>query len=439
MTRDDRARDDRCHRRAGRCRQEHGRPARSPSGSASATSTPARCTGRSRGSRSSAALDLSARGGARRARRASTRYFERREPRLDRRRRRHRRDPARRGSTGSCRSSRAIQPFARSCASASASSARDGNVVIEGRDIGTVVAPAAEVKVYLVADRRCARSAGCGAARDRRRRPRHRPEDARRERRGAHAPRGGRGADRHDEPPASTTSSSRSRGSSAPSAAGVSRRQDERSGRSDALRWGAPRGWRPALRAYGRERVPREGGLVLAINHSALDRHPGPRRALAAEHRLRREGRGAQLPGLRRSSSARSGRSRSAAGSPTATPCGRCAQVAPTGARSALFVEGTRQRTGVPGRRSRARRWSRSRRTCRSSRAAIYGTQFWKLGNFAPCSIAFGAADALRAACRGTAEGYKEATAEIESEIHRLFDWLAEVHADGRPKGLTPP
>jgi cytidylate kinase len=28
-----------------------------------------------------------------------------------------------------------------------------GDVVIEGRDIGTVVAPAAEVKVYLVADR----------------------------------------------------------------------------------------------------------------------------------------------------------------------------------------------------------------------------------------------------------------------------------------------
>ena len=28
----------------------------------------------------------------------------------------------------------------------------DGDVVIEGRDIGTVVAPAAEVKVYLVAD-----------------------------------------------------------------------------------------------------------------------------------------------------------------------------------------------------------------------------------------------------------------------------------------------
>jgi cytidylate kinase len=30
---------------------------------------------------------------------------------------------------------------------------REGDVVIEGRDIGTVVAPDAEVKVYLVADR----------------------------------------------------------------------------------------------------------------------------------------------------------------------------------------------------------------------------------------------------------------------------------------------
>jgi cytidylate kinase len=30
--------------------------------------------------------------------------------------------------------------------------ASEGNVVIEGRDIGTVVAPAADVKIYLIAD-----------------------------------------------------------------------------------------------------------------------------------------------------------------------------------------------------------------------------------------------------------------------------------------------
>ena len=46
---------------------------------------------------------------------------------------------------------------------------REGNVVIEGRDIGTVVAPGAEVKVYLVADqniraqRRAAERPGIGA------------------------------------------------------------------------------------------------------------------------------------------------------------------------------------------------------------------------------------------------------------------------------------
>jgi CMP/dCMP kinase len=46
---------------------------------------------------------------------------------------------------------------------------RDGNVVIEGRDIGTVVAPDAAVKVYLVADRetralrRAAERPGIGA------------------------------------------------------------------------------------------------------------------------------------------------------------------------------------------------------------------------------------------------------------------------------------
>lgn len=47
--------------------------------------------------------------------------------------------------------------------------AREGNAVIEGRDIGTVVAPGADVKVYLVADtderarRRIAERPGIGA------------------------------------------------------------------------------------------------------------------------------------------------------------------------------------------------------------------------------------------------------------------------------------
>ncbi len=47
-------------------------------------------------------------------------------------------------------------------------------------------------------------------------------------------------------------------------------------------------------------------------------------------------------------------------------------------------------------------------------------------------------ARALRGAAEGRA-GYKEATAEIERRINVLFDWLADVHARGRPRGETPP
>jgi len=35
--------------------------------------------------------------------------------------------------------------------------------------------------------------------------------------------------------------------------------------------------------------------------------------------------------------------------------------------------------------------------------------------------------------------GYKEATADIERRIRALYDWLAVVHAQGRPRGLIPP
>ena len=47
---------------------------------------------------------------------------------------------------------------------------------------------------------------------------------------------------------------------------------------------------------------------------------------------------------------------------------GRCARSSGRARRSALFAEGTRQKSGVPGRCSRARRWSRSTRVSPSSR-----------------------------------------------------------------------
>ena len=69
---------------------------------------------------------------------------------------------------------------------------------------------------------------------------------------------------------------------------------------------------------------------------------------------------------------------------------------------------------------------------------AVYGTQFWKPGNFAPCSVAAGEPFMLEGFPPG-GKGYKAASEEIMRRIRVLFDWLAEVHAQGRPKGLVPP
>ena len=63
---------------------------------------------------------------------------------------------------------------------------------------------------------------------------------------------------------------------------------------------------------------------------------------------------------------------------------------------------------------------------------AVYGTQFWRLGNFEPCSVAFGEPIRFEGLPKG-GRGYKEATAEIERRINVLFDWLAEIHDHGRP------
>jgi 1-acyl-sn-glycerol-3-phosphate acyltransferase len=68
----------------------------------------------------------------------------------------------------------------------------------------------------------------------------------------------------------------------------------------------------------------------------------------------------------------------------------------------------------------------------------VYGTQFWKPGNFAPCSVAFGEPLAFPDLPRN-GRGYKEATVEIERRINALYDWLADVHLRGRTPGLVPP
>ena len=62
---------------------------------------------------------------------------------------------------------------------------------------------------------------------------------------------------------------------------------------------GWPTRWVTRARAYGRERVPATGGLVYAVNHMHWLDIPIVGAHLAAQRELRREVRGARLPGLR--------------------------------------------------------------------------------------------------------------------------------------------
>ena len=69
---------------------------------------------------------------------------------------------------------------------------------------------------------------------------------------------------------------------------------------------------------------------------------------------------------------------------------------------------------------------------------AIHGSQDWRLGNFAPVSLAFGEPMRFEGLPRG-GKGYREASEQIEAELHRLWSWLRDLHEAGRPRHAEPP
>jgi 1-acyl-sn-glycerol-3-phosphate acyltransferase len=103
-----------------------------------------------------------------------------------------------------------------------------------------------------------------------------------------------------------------------------------------------------------------------------------------------------------------------------------------------LFVEGTRLKLGRPGPAQPGAAMIAVQEDVAVVPVAVYGTQFWKPGNFAPCSVAFGEPVRFEGLPKG-GKGYKQATAEIERRIDVLFDWLAELHSQRRPREATPP
>jgi 1-acyl-sn-glycerol-3-phosphate acyltransferase len=200
---------------------------------------------------------------------------------------------------------------------------------------------------------------------------------------------------------------------------------------------GIPAAISTRLRSYGTERIPLSGGVVLAFNHFSWIDIPcvgylSPRKV---NFLAKVEAHG--VPGLGQvirsfgTLSVRRGESDREA-------VRRMRQVVREGGALGVFVEGTRQRSGVPGQVQPGAAMVALQEDVPVVCAAIHGSQSWRLGNFAPVSVAWGEPMRFQGLPRG-AKGYRAASQEIEDELNRLWRWLRDLHEAGRPRVATPP
>ena len=191
------------------------------------------------------------------------------------------------------------------------------------------------------------------------------------------------------------------------------------------------------LRVYGKENVPPTGGVVLALNHfhwldPAAFGAACPRTiyymAKIEAHRV--PGLGQVIRAFGTFSVRRGESDREAVR--------MMRKIVTDGHALGLFVEGTRQKIGVPGEIQPGAAMVALQENVPVVPAAIHGTEDWHPGNFHPVSVAWGQPMTFEGLPRN-GKGYRDASAEIQAEIRRLWEWLREVHAAGRPRGLTPP
>lgn len=200
---------------------------------------------------------------------------------------------------------------------------------------------------------------------------------------------------------------------------------------------GTATGLAARLRVYGAERVPREGGVVVASNHFSWIDPPALGDACPRTLYFMAKVEAHRVPGLgqlMRSFGAFSVRR----GESDREAVRTMREIVRSGHALGLFVEGTRQRSGVPGPVQPGAAMVAINEDVPVSCAAIYGSHEWRLGNFKPVSVAWSTPLRFEGLPRG-GKGYKEASVEIEREIRRLWEWLAQLHELGRPRDATPP
>ena len=191
------------------------------------------------------------------------------------------------------------------------------------------------------------------------------------------------------------------------------------------------------LRSYGEERVPAHGGVVLALNHFHWIDPPAfgavsPRTIyyMAKIEAHRAPGLGQLIRAFGTFSVRRGESDREAVRI--------MRQVVRDGNALGVFVEGTRQREGVPGPAQPGAAMVALQEDVPVVPAVIHGTETWRVGNFHPVSIAWGTPMRFEGLPKG-GKGYREASVEIEREIRKLWEWLVEIHRLGRPRRAVPP
>ena len=141
------------------------------------------------------------------------------------------------------------------------------------------------------------------------------------------------------------------------------------------------------LRVYGRERVPSEGGLVVACNHFSWIDPPVLGAAIPRTLYFMAKVEAHRVPALgqlMRSFGAFSVRR----GESDRVAVRRMKQVVAEGHALGLFVEGTRQKGGVLGEVMPGAGMVAVQEDVPVVCGAIHGSQFWKPGNVHPVSIA---------------------------------------------------
>lgn len=191
------------------------------------------------------------------------------------------------------------------------------------------------------------------------------------------------------------------------------------------------------LKVYGKERVPLEGGLVIASNHFSWIDPAALGAACPRTIYYMAKVEAHRVPGLGELIEA-FGTFPVRRGESDRDAVRLMRQIVRDGKALGLFVEGTRQRSGVPGKVQPGAAMVALQERVPIIPVAVHGSQFWRLGNFAPISFAWGTPLELGGIAKG-GRGYREASRLLEAELRRLWEFLVEMHRLGRPENATPP